>query len=82
LTLDFLYKHWLAAAGKEGEIQNGAGVSTIDDLFLLRNEFGVQVRSREELVKRLSNVQNLVSTSANPAFQRDIKIPNIQSLIG
>jgi len=40
------------------------------------------VRSREELVKRLSNVQNLVSTSANPAFQRDIKISNIQSLIG
>jgi hypothetical protein len=42
----------------------------------------VQVRSREELVKRLSNVQNLVSTSANPTFQRDIKISNIQSLIG
>ena len=81
MTLDFLYKHWLDAAGKEGEIQNGAGVSTIDDLFLLRNEFGVQVRSREEPVKRLSNVQNLVSTSANPTFQRDIKISNIQSLI-
>ncbi|KAI0554337.1 hypothetical protein F4679DRAFT_528013 [Xylaria curta] len=59
LSLDFLYKHWLDMATKRGEVQGTSGVSSIDDLFILRDEFGVQMRGREELVKRLSNVQNL-----------------------
>jgi hypothetical protein len=68
LSLDFLYKHWLDAAAKAGEVQSAAGVSSVDDLWLLRDEFGVQVRSREELVKRLSNVQNLVCKTQGRDF--------------
>ncbi|KAH8898064.1 hypothetical protein GQ53DRAFT_817373 [Thozetella sp. PMI_491] len=76
VTLDFLYNHWLSAAAKEGEVQNAeAGVSTVDDLFILRDEFGVQVTGREELVKRLSNVQslyfNLTTTKIAQAAKSD-----------
>jgi hypothetical protein len=77
LTLDFLYKYWLDAAAREGEVQNPAGVSTIDDLFLLREEFGVQMKGREELVKRLNNVQNLVRALADSRNPR----PPCSSLI-
>ncbi|GAP91333.1 putative Mg2+ transporter -like Zinc transport protein [Rosellinia necatrix] len=59
LSLDFLYKYWLQEATKQREVQGDSGVSSIDDLFILRDEFGIQIRGREELVKRLSNIQNL-----------------------
>ncbi|ETS85321.1 hypothetical protein PFICI_03346 [Pestalotiopsis fici W106-1] len=67
-TLDFLYNFWWTEATNQGEVQSISGVSTIEDLATLRQEFGIQMRSRDELVKRLSNVQTLVCQFSGVRF--------------
>jgi len=59
-TLGSLFTYWEAMAAKENDKVGTAGVSAIDDLRLLRDEFGIQASSRDSLVDRLSNVEALV----------------------
>jgi hypothetical protein len=47
-------------AKREKEEGGTARVSAMNDLILLRDEFKSQLAGRDELVQRLSNVQNLV----------------------
>lgn len=60
-TLESLHRFWKEEAKNEGdEAGNSTGVSAVQDLRLLKDEFNSQLTRRDELVERLSNVQNLV----------------------
>jgi hypothetical protein len=73
-TLEALSKFWVVRAKEEKDEVGTAGVSAVDDLRLLRYEFYCQITSRDELVQRLGNVQNLVW---KPNICPDFKISNL-----